>query len=64
MPRDLKTLLPPLVDSRCTECGALVPSHFGSCDELFMSLLTPLGMQRIDLSNQAAHTAAAQHTRW
>ena len=50
MPRDLKTLLPPpLVDRRCTECGALVPPEFGSCDELFMSLLTSLGMRQADL---------------
>jgi hypothetical protein len=50
MPRDLKTLMPPpLVDGRCTECGALIPPEFGSCDELFMTLLTPLGMSDVDL---------------
>jgi hypothetical protein len=49
MPRDLKTLMPPLVDQRCTECGALVPPEFSSCDELFMSLLTTIGMRQVDL---------------
>jgi hypothetical protein len=60
MPRDLKTLMPPpLVDHHCTECGALVPPEFHSCDELFMSLLhlaylarpllTPLGMAQVGL---------------
>lgn len=45
MPRDLSKLMPPdLVDHRCTECGAEVPPEFSSCDELFMSILTPLGM--------------------
>jgi len=50
MPRDLKTLMPPpLVDGCCTECGAAIPPEFGSCDELFMALLTPLGMSQIEL---------------
>ena len=50
MPRDLKTLMPPpLVDHRCTECGAQVPPEFGSCDELFMTLLTQLGMSQPQL---------------
>ncbi|MBC7248999.1 MAG: hypothetical protein H5T62_01815 [Anaerolineae bacterium] len=46
MPRDLsKFMPPPLVDSRCTECGAEVPAQFSSCDELFMSVITPLGLR-------------------
>lgn len=50
MPRKLKTLMPPpLVDHHCAECGALVPPQLGSCDELFMSVLTPLGMAQVDL---------------
>jgi hypothetical protein len=43
MPRDLSRFIAPdLVDSTCTECGARVPDEFGSCDELFMSILIPL----------------------
>ncbi len=50
MPRDLRTLMPPPLQGRiCTECGAEVPPCFSSCDELFMSLLTPLGMTNVDL---------------
>lgn len=46
MPRDLsKFIAPDLVDSKCTECGAEVPAEFTSCDELFMSILTPLGFR-------------------
>ena len=46
MPRDLSRFIAPdLVDSKCTECGARVPDEFTSCDELFMSILTPLGLR-------------------
>lgn len=46
MPRDLsKFIAPDLVDSKCTECGAQVPDEFTSCDALFMSILTPLGLR-------------------
>jgi hypothetical protein len=46
MPRDLsKFIAPDLVDSKCTECGARVPDGFTSCDELFMSILTELGLR-------------------
>jgi len=46
MPRDLgKFIAPDLVDSKCTECGAQVPDEFASCDELFMSILVPLGLR-------------------
>ena len=46
MPRDLSRFIPPdLVDSQCTECGAKVPAEFTSCDELFLSILTPLGLR-------------------
>ena len=46
MPRDLsKFIAPDLVDSKCTECGAEVPDEFTSCDELFMSILTSLGLR-------------------
>lgn len=46
MPRDLSRFIAPdLVDSTCTECGARVPDEFSSCDELFMSILTPLGLR-------------------
>ena len=46
MPRDLSRFVAPdLVDSKCTECGAQVPDQFTSCDELFMSILTPLGLR-------------------
>jgi len=46
MPRDLsKFIAPDLVDSKCTECGAEAPAEFTSCDELFMSILTPLGLR-------------------
>jgi hypothetical protein len=46
MPRDLSRFIAPdLVDSTCTECGAKVPNEFASCDELFMSILTPLGLR-------------------
>ena len=55
MPRDLSKWLPlPLVDSTCTECGAVVPPEFGSCDELFMSILRPLGMEGVDSPQAAA----------
>ncbi len=30
---------PPLVESVCTECGALVPSEFDTCDGFFLSVL-------------------------
>ena len=70
MPRDLKTLMPPdLVDSRCTECGAEVPPEFSSCDALFMSLLTPLGMSQVDSPDTAplarlfVDTFGMQHPR-
>jgi hypothetical protein len=43
MPRDSSRFIAPeLVDSKCTECGAEVPAEFTSCDELFLSVLTPL----------------------
>jgi len=46
MPRDLSRFIAPdLVDSTCTECGAKAPDEFASCDELFMSILTPLGLR-------------------
>ena len=46
MPRDLsKFIAPDLVDSKCTECGAEAPAEFTSCDELFMSILIPLGLR-------------------
>lgn len=46
MPRDLgKFIAPDLVDSTCTECGAQVPAGFTSCDELFISILTSLGLR-------------------
>ena len=49
MPRDLSAFIAPdLVDSRCTECGAEVPGEFTSCDELFMSILAPLGLRRAE----------------
>ena len=55
MPRDLKTLMPPdPEDHRCTECGAEVPPEFSSCDELFMSILTPLGMSGAESTYRAA----------
>jgi len=55
MPRDLSTLLPPpLENSTCTECGAVVPPEFASCDELFMSILRPLGMEGADSPQAAA----------
>ena len=68
MPRDLKTLMPPpLVDGHCAECGAQIPREFGSCDELFMTLLTSLGMSQVDLpegnplSRLLVDTFAIQH---
>jgi hypothetical protein len=46
MPRDLSRFIAPdLADSTCTECGARGPDGFTSCDELFMSILTPLGLR-------------------
>jgi hypothetical protein len=55
MPRDLcKFVAPDLVDSRCTECGAKVPAEFTSCDELFMSILTPLGLRGMESPDAAA----------
>jgi len=55
MPRDLsKFVAPDLVDSRCTECGAQVPAEFTSCDELFMSILTPLGLRGVESPDAAA----------
>lgn len=44
--RDLgRFIAPDLVDSKCTECGATVPDEFASCDELFRSILMPLGLR-------------------
>lgn len=55
MPRDLsKFIAPDLVDSKCTECGAEVPAEFISCDELFMSILTPLGLRWAESPDTAA----------
>jgi hypothetical protein len=49
MPRDLSTLAPPPLNGRtCTECGAQIPPGFGSCDELFMFILTPLSQRGQD----------------
>ena len=68
MPRDPSKLMPPdLVDSKCTECGAQVPAEFSSCDEFFVSLLTPLGLRGVESSEVAAlgrllvDTFAMQH---
>jgi hypothetical protein len=66
MPRDLSNFIAPnLVDSHCTECGAEVPDAFTSCDELFMSILTPLGMSEVEeksvLSRLLVDTFAMQH---
>jgi len=60
---------PDLVDATCTECGAQVPAEFHSCDELFMSILTPLGLRGADSPDAAAlsrllvDTFAMQHPR-
>ena len=68
MPRDLSKFMPPdLVDSRCTECGAQVPAEFTSCDEFFISLLTPLGLRGMESPEATAlfrlfvDTFAMQH---
>jgi hypothetical protein len=70
MPRDLsKFIAPDLVDSKCTECGAEVPAEFTSCDELFMSILTPLGLRWAESQDVAAlgqllvDTFAMQHPK-
>lgn len=65
MPRDLSKLMPPdLVDSQCTECGAQVPAEFGSCDALFMSILTPLGMRGEESPEAAARVHAWAKEVW
>lgn len=47
MPRGLRHFVAPdLVESCCTECGALVPDEFASCGELSQSILTDLGSRR------------------
>lgn len=68
MPRDLsKFITPNLVDSKCTECGAEVPNEFTGCFELFMSILTPLGLRRAEspdiamLYHLIVDTGAMQH---
>jgi hypothetical protein len=68
MPRDLSNFIAPdLVDSKCTECGAEVPDSYSSCDELFMSVLTPLGMREMESEDVSAlrrllvDTFAMQH---
>ena len=70
MPRDLsKFIAPDLVGSKCTECGAKVPDEFSSCDELFMSVLTPLGLRWTESPDIAAlhrllvDTFAMQHPK-
>lgn len=70
MPRDLSKLMPPdLVNSQCTECGAQVPGEFSSCDALFVSILTPLGLRGVESPEAAAlgrllvDTFAMQHPK-
>ncbi|MEJ2246924.1 MAG: DUF5946 family protein, partial [Acidobacteriota bacterium] len=70
MPRDpSKFIAPDLVDSKCTECGAEVPDEFTSCFELFMSILTPLGLRLAEspgiamLYRLIVDTGAMQHPR-
>lgn len=70
MPHDLSKFIPPaLVDSKCTECGAEVPDEFTSCDALFMSILTPLGLRGVESPDIAAlgrlfvDTFGMQHPR-
>ena len=70
MPRDpSKFIASDLVDSKCTECGAEVPDKFNSCFELFMSILTPLGLKRVEspdiaiLHHLIVDTGAMQHPK-
>lgn len=55
MPRDpSRFIAPDLVDSRYTEGGAEGPAEFSSCDELFLSILTPRWSGSADFRGVAA----------
>ena len=61
---DLEKLTsPPLVNSSCSECGALVPAEFQSCDAFMLSFLTGPRGSASPPSRLLVDTFAMQHPK-